>query len=161
MTEGRLAETRNEGSTRRRRLGQARRRSAPRLTGDPSGVPPAPATRAVTHSREADALGAWLAATGGARRSRRSARLVELAVLLAGLVALPFALAWIVDEQPGVGPVLLVLAPGHGIHAFDLVLLAGALPAWWWLASRTRRWVRRRRSRHVARRGTGSARPGR
>jgi hypothetical protein len=65
-----------------------------------------------------------------------------LAVSIAGLLGLPLAVAWVVADRTGVGPVLVVVAPGHGLHALDLTLVA-AVPVWVRLAA----WVWHRRPR--------------
>src|SRR5690349_17215570 len=62
------------------------------------------------------------------RSPRRRAQLIDLMLLLIWLISLPLGVAWIIDERPGIGPVLFTLTSEHGVHTFDLVLLAIAVP---------------------------------
>src|SRR4051812_34146616 len=116
----------------RRRLGQAARQSPIVTTGrdEPKSVGVTGIGSALSQGlpRQPRSLGQDTLVAGGRwdlagqHRHRRRRRLLEIALLTLGLLSLPLAVIWVIDDRPGIGPVLVTFTQDHGLHAFDVVL---------------------------------------
>jgi len=63
-----------------------------------------------------------------------------LGALIGTLISIPLISLWVITTF-NLGPIVVVLRDGRGLHTFDLVLLSIVVPVWWFLAAGLyRRW---------------------